>query len=142
MFSPDELIFLIPDGSLPEHVEGGFARRILVVLEAETEAPELRPFLTKVLAAAQINLLQDALVIEVPAGRPVSILPVLKTKQPTHVLVFGIKPESLGLALQVKLYQPFHFYQSDFLFAEKLSLLEPDKTRKGHLWRALQAMFL
>lgn len=142
MFSPDELIFLVPDTALPTHTEGGFARRILVVIAAEPEAPDTRPFLTKILAAANLHLQQDALLAEIPEGAPVALLSILKAKQPTHVLVFGLQPEALGLALQTSLYQPFHFYNTSFLFAEKLSLLEPDKTRKGQLWRALQAMFL
>ncbi len=142
MFSPDDLIFLVPEGSLLNEAQGGFARRLLVVTAAEPDAPDAQPFLSKILAAAQLNLAQDALLVEIPADRPFALLPALKSKQPAHVLVFGLSPESLGLALQIALYQPFTFYDSTFCFADKLSLLEPDKTRKAQLWRALQTMFL
>ena len=143
MFSNDDLIFLAPDFPLLEHAEGNFARRVLLVLAAADQSAEERQFLSKVLAAANLNLLQDTLLVELPdETTPVSLLPALKTKQPGHVLVFGRTPESLGLSIQANWYQPFLFYHTTFLFAEKLSTLEPDKARKGQLWRALQTMFL
>lgn len=143
MFSNDDLIFLAPEFPLLDHAEGNFARRILVVLAASDNPVEERQFLTKVLAAANLNLLQDTLLVDLPeSATAVSILPALKTKQPTHVLVFGLEPKTLGLTIQANWYQAFLFYHTTFLFAENLSALEPDKVRKGQLWRALQTMFL
>ncbi|MBL7805573.1 MAG: hypothetical protein JNL02_17660 [Saprospiraceae bacterium] len=142
MFSPDDLIFLSPENSLPEHIEGSFARRVMVILSSDENLPDNRAFLTKVLAAAQLNLLQDCLLVEVPASGSIALSGILKVKQPTQVLVFGISPEQLGFRIQVNLYQPFHFQHTSFLFAEKLGLVEPDKNRKGQLWRALQTLFL
>lgn len=142
MFSPEDLLFIAPERTPLEFATGQFARRILVILPDEPEEPGRDDFLRKVFAAAQINLGQDALLAAVPTDTPMSILPALREKQPAQVLVFGLSPKTLGLTLNVPFYQPFAFYGATFLFAEKISLLEPDKTRKAHLWRALQTLFL
>lgn len=138
MFSPHDLLFLVPERSPLDFASGQFARRILVVVAAE---PDRVDFLSKILAAAQLNLQQDTLLAEIPPATRVALLPALKAKQPAQVLVFGLDPQTLGLSLNVPLYQAFNFYNATFLFAERLSLLEPDKTRKGLLWRALQIIF-
>lgn len=142
MFSTEDLLFLAPERSPLEFATGQFARRILVITPDEPGEPDRDGFLRKIFAAAQINLEQDALLASVPPGTPLSILPTLKAKQPAQVLVFGLSPKMLGLTLNVPVYQPFDFYGATFLFAEKLSLLEPDKARKAQLWRALQTLFL
>lgn len=142
MFSTNDLLFPVPEPGAQPAGAGGFARRVLVVRSSDAGSVAAEPFLSKILAAANLNLAQDTLLIDCPEPGGLRLLPVLKSRQPTHVLVFGATPELLGLRLQAPLYQAFYFYNTTFLFADKLSLLEPDKNRKGQLWRALQGIFL
>ena len=142
MFSPDDLLFLVPEQPLTERAAGGFARRIFVLSLAETEHPANRDFLVKILAAAHINLEKDTLFAEIPGQEAVSFLPVRVRKHPEFALVFGLSPAQIGLSVDAPLYQPFAFYGVSWLFAEALSILEPDKNRKAKLWLALQQMFL
>lgn len=101
-----------------------------------------KEFLVKILAAAHINMEKDTLMAEIKGSEAVSLLPVLKEKQPEYILVFGLAPSDVCLSIDAPLYKPFAFYGATWLFAEPLSVLEPDKTRKGLLWRALQQLFL
>lgn len=143
MFSPDELIFLAPERTASDFSEGGFARRTWVlILDEPFIAGANKAFLAKVLAAANLNLEKDTLFAQIPASEPVNFSTDLKRKQPEHVVIFGLPPSQLGLTIETSLYQPVIFYGVTWLFADALSVLEPDKNRKGQLWSALKQMFL
>ena len=142
MFPPDELLFLVPERSFTDIGEGGFARRIAVVILEESPVRDDRDFLTKILAAAQIDLTKDTLLASIPAGEPIGLNSILKERQAEQILVFGISPAQLGLTIAVRPYQPVYFYGATWLFGDALSVLEPDKTKKGLLWTALKGMFL
>lgn len=143
MFSPDELIFHAPEHSAADFSEGNFARRIWVLALAEPDFSRAnRDFLEKVLAAAHLNLEKDTLFAEIPAALPVHFSTDLKRREPEQVLIFGLLPSQLGLAIEAPPYRPVSFYGVTWLFADALSVLEPDKNRKGQLWSALKQMFL
>jgi len=142
MFSEKDLIFQVPERSVLDFTSGGFAQQILVVAAAEPGYPGNRDFLAKILAAARLDLEKDTLFAEVPAGESVSLLPAIKHKHAGHILVFGLSAAQLGIVAEITPYQPQIFYGATFLFADALSVLEPDKTRKGNLWLALRQIFL
>ncbi len=143
MYSAKDLLILAPEQSLFTTATGGFARQVLVLSLADaTTAPTTRPFLAKILAAAQLDLENDALFVELPTGQPVSLLTDARQKKPEHVLVFGLPAPQLGLNMDIIPYQPFVFQQITFLFADTLSVLEGSKEKKGALWTALKSIFL
>jgi DNA polymerase III psi subunit len=142
MFSENDKVYQIPEKLLLENARGGFARRVLVIVQAEPIHPNNLAFLTKILLAAGLDLEQDTLLVEIPEYDQTSFLPAAKEKQPASILVFGASPKQLGINAQIQFYQPTLFYGINFLFSEKLSTLEPDKTRKANLWQALRQMFL
>ncbi len=142
MYSPDDLLLLVPDQSVFESAAGGFARQVLLIsLEEPAAATNNRIFLTKVLSAVQLNLDQDTLFVELPAGQPVGLLMDTRRKKPEYVLVFGVPAPQLGLNMAITPYQPFVFQQMTFLFADALPALEMSKEKKGQLWTALKTMF-
>lgn len=143
MFSPDDLIFLAPDRPVSDLAGGHFARRIWVLALAEPAAATAnRDFLTKVLAAANLNLEKDTRFAEIPPNMPVHFSADMQHNKPAQVVVFGLQPAQIGLSVSMPLYQPVEFYGCTWLFADALSVLEPDKTRKGQLWSCLKQMFL
>lgn len=143
MFSPDELIFAAPEHTASLFSKGGFARRVWVLLLAEPQLLEAnRDFLAKVLAAANLNVERDTLFAEIPANEAIGFSSDLKSKQPEYVLVFGLPPAQLGLTIELPLFRPIPFYGTTWLFADALSILEPDKNKKSQLWSALKQMFL
>lgn len=142
MLFSNELIFIAAEKTVLDKAEGGFARNLLVLMLEEPQAAANREFLTKVLAAANLNLSQDALLAEIPTHEPRNLAPVLQSHQPKQVLIFGLSAAQLGLSFEVQAYQPVQFYGCTWLFADKLSTLEPDKTKKSQLWTALKQIFL
>lgn len=142
MFSENDKVYQIPEKSLADISAGGFAKRVLIVACAEPAHPGTLDFLKKVLLAAGLDLDRDTSFAEVPETEEMSFLPMFKLKQPASVLVFGLSPKQLGLNAQIPLYQPTPFYGATFLFSEKRSVLEPDKTRKTNLWQALKQVYL
>jgi hypothetical protein len=137
-----EVVYRIPEENILERTEGQFAKKIFVLVLKETNIPGNRAFLAKVLSAAGIELAQDTALVLADAGEILSLLPILHQKQAEKVLVFGFTPESIGLRLNATFYKPFIFYQATWLFADALSVLEPDRTLKGQLWTALKQIFL
>jgi hypothetical protein len=142
MYSPDDLLFLAPDQPTQALFAGGFARKILLLVQAEPQFSGNQDFLVKILAAAQVNPEKDALWATVDIHTSISVTQLLKLKQPDQILVFGFTPQMLGLQVDIPVYRPTDFYNATWLFAEALSVLEPDKARKGMLWKALQQLFL
>lgn len=142
MFSPNDLLFLAPDSTWLARAQGGFARRVLVVLRTEAEFPGGPAFIAKILSSARLELERDVLLAEIGPDERFSLLPAIQEKHPEHILVFGFSPDQCGLHLDLPLYQPAVFYQTNLLFADRLSVLEPDKGRKGLLWQVLKQWFL
>ena len=142
MLLSNELLFLTAEKTALSDAIGGFLRHLAVLVAEEPAAAANRDFLAKILAAANLNLAQDALLAEIPVNEARVIAPDLNTHQPKQVLVFGLSPAQLGLSFEVPAYQPFNFYGCTWLFADRLSTLEPDKTKKTQLWTALKQMFL
>lgn len=142
MLLSNELLFIAADKTAFAQAEGGFARQVAVLVAQETNAAEGRAFLAKVLAAANLNLAQDTLLAALPVQESCAIAPDLTQHKPKFVLVFGFSPKHLGLSAQVEPYQPTSFYGCTWLFADRLSVLEPDKNKKTQLWTALKQIFL
>ncbi|MFN0173607.1 MAG: hypothetical protein ACKVU0_03075 [Saprospiraceae bacterium] len=141
MLLSNELLFIVADKSALAEAEGGFAREVMVLTLKEPNAGTNRDFLSKILLAANLNLEQDALLAEIPANEARSLASELKERKPKQVLVFGLSPTQLGLSFEVQAYQPLAFYGSTWLFADHLSALESDKSKKTQLWSALKQMF-
>ena len=142
MFLPDDLLFNVPENMLSESSTGAFARRVYVMVLEEPAFPGNREFLSKVLSAVQLDLAKDTLFAEIPVNVSASFVTELKSKQPEQVLVFGLLPADLGLAIEASVYQPVVFYGVQWLFADPLSALEYDKQKKSLLWSALKQMFM
>lgn len=142
MLLANELLFLTPEKTALANAVGGFSRNLIVLALEEPNATANRDFLTKVLAAANLNLAQDALFAEIPSNESRALAPDLNAFKPKQVLVFGLSPAQLGLTFEMQTYQPCAFYGSTWLFADQLSALEPDKSKKTQLWSALKQIFL
>jgi hypothetical protein len=142
MFVTDELLFVLPERAVESLAEGRFDRQVLVLALDENAAPGNRDFLTKILGAAQLDLNRDCLFAQLPGDEPFSMPRFIREKHPAQVLVFGLPTAQLGLTAQIPLYQTVEFYGAQWLFADALSTLEPDKAKKGLLWTALKALFL
>ena len=126
---------------------GSNQKKLLVVYNEKDESPERTEFLKKILGAAKFDMSEDILLLKLTEKEPFSFIS-LRTKAADHLggidnmLVFGFEPSHFGLNLDVQKYQSFSFYDSGFLFADALSVLEKEKQLKGALWGGMQALFL
>lgn len=141
MLPPDTMLFIAPDRPVADTASGAFEKKILIAALAEPGHPGNRDFLSKVVAAANLNLETDALYAELPAGEPFNCLSGLPEK-PRYVLIFGLTAAQAGLQVQAPLYQPLYLHGITWLFADSLAALEPDRLKKASLWNALKILFL
>ena len=124
-------------------VSGDNARHILIGFLDE-QRDELETFLKKIITAAKIDIEKDCLILRGDAEN-VSLpsFAQLKSKSKIKKLVlFGINGKDLGFNIETHLYIPFAFNNCQFLFADKLSVIENSQERKKALWSGLQTLFL
>ena len=141
MFPIGELVFRAAESSVKELGTGAYAKNILVLALAEPNSPGNRSFIAKILSAASLDLSTDTLFAEIPAETPVNCFAALDNR-PQFILVFGLSPTQLGLQAAVHPYQAIMCHDATWLFADALSVLEPDPVRKKKLWEALKPLFL
>jgi hypothetical protein len=141
MFSEQDLIFLSPEKNLRDLDSAALQKRVWIVAAQEAESATMQDFLAKILLAVQRDLQQDAFFYEVDANDSLQLATAFQVSRPEQILVFGLRPEQIGLRVQVQAYQSFDFQGVRWLFADPLGVLEPDKTKKGLLWTALKGMF-
>lgn len=124
-------------------VSGDNQRRILIgFLDEQHEMLEL--FLNKIISAAKIDLEKDCLILR---GSPENVsIPTLTQIKSFHkiekAVLFGIIGKDLGLNIETHLYIPFAFNNCQFMFTDKLSVIENSVERKKALWNGLQTLFL
>ena len=132
-----------------EKCSGSNQKKLLVVFDEKDESEERIEFLKKILAAAKFDIKEDILLLKITDKSTFSFIALRTKVAQTHpsggidnLLVFGFEPKQLGLNLEVQKYNPFHFYDCGFLFAEGLSVIENDKALKGALWGGMKELFL
>jgi hypothetical protein len=141
MFLTGELIFQAAENSVCKLAEGDFAKNILVVALAEPQTVENRAFITKVLSAANLDLLKDTFFVEISGSTALNCFNDLP-ERPKFILVFGLPPKQVGLQAAVQAYQPLQLQNTTWVFADALSILEPNRDKKGQLWTILKSLFL
>lgn len=128
---------------------GSNQKKLLVVFNENDESEERLEFLKKILAAAKFDMMEDILLLKLTPKETFSFI-ALRTKVTQtqssggidNLLIFGFEPKHFGLNLEVQKYIPFHFYESGFLFADGLPMIEKDKALKGALWTGMKELFL
>ena len=142
----DFSVYPTPDlKNFREHLSGDNQAHVLVGFLNEQQA-SLVDFLEKIIGATQLNLQKDCLILRGRLEGDKMALPNfsdLKNERGIQkAVLFGIRPQDLGLNIAAPLYYPFVFNGCVFLFAEKLSAIETSKDKKGALWTCLQQIFL
>ncbi len=96
-----------------------------------------RAFLSRILKAVQIELLTDTFHVECNEDG-LNTLSLIEAKQIKKVLIFGIKPNFLGLNFHLPMYQKMDYGGVHYLYSERLSLVESEAAHKRALWDALK----
>ncbi|MBL7828349.1 MAG: hypothetical protein JNJ57_17085 [Saprospiraceae bacterium] len=141
MFPSNIEIVLAADKTLPELGSGAYQKQVVVLALAEPESPVNKSFLDKVFAAANLDLGKDTLYVEVDPQTPINCFAGV-SPQPLYIIVFGLPMVQVGIKVQAQFYQPFSLSGTTWLFADPVSVLEPNRDKKGQLWAALKNLFL
>lgn len=139
----DFTVYNIHDSeNFSEIVSGSNERRILIAFLDE-QRDELEAFMKKIISAAKLELEKDCLILR---GAESSFIPTFTQIKSSHkiekAVLFGIKGKDLGFNIETPLYIPFSFNHCQFLFANKLSVIENSVEQKKALWHGLQTLFL
>ncbi len=139
----DFTVYNIADSAnIHENVSGDNERRILIAFLDEQRA-DLEAFIKKIITAAKLELEKDCLILR---GEDSSPIPTFAKIKSTHkiekAVLFGFAGRDLGFNIESPLYIPFEFNNCQFLFADKLSVIENSMERKKALWHGLQTLFL
>lgn len=126
-----------------EKCKGSNQKKLLVVYNEKDENPERKEFLKKILGAAKFDIDEDIFLLKLTNKEPFSFIALrtIAANNIDNLLVFGFKPTHFGLNIEMQKYQPTHFYDCGFLFADTLSDLENKKELKGALWQSMKELF-
>ncbi|MEO0043855.1 MAG: hypothetical protein RL329_3303 [Bacteroidota bacterium] len=138
----DYKIFQISDTEkFLESLSGNGQKGILIVV-LEEGLPEGIAFLKKILGSIRVSLETDALLFR---AAPHGVLPTvaqIRGVAPIHrVLIFGVSPQRMGFSFEYPMYKRLILNECTYIFADRLSLLEPNKQAKNDLWKQLQGLF-
>lgn len=141
MFSDRDLLFQVAESTDMPVFSGQYAKKVLLVALDEPEANDNQLFVQKLLQAANIQLASDTFFCLLKDSEKLQLGALIKKKQPDQVLIFGVNPAQLSLHIAIKPYQPVIFYETTLLFADKLSVLAPNKDLKTKMWTAMKEIF-
>jgi DNA polymerase III psi subunit len=122
---------------------GNNQKHLLIVIADESDKNDANTeFLSKIIAAIQYNLNDDAVRVFIENDTKLTISTNIMQYNSKDILIFGLSNQQLGIFVQQKKYQPFELQGVRYLFADNLSEIQTQKELKGALWDALKRMFL
>lgn len=117
--------------------------RVLILVNTYGKGikPEERAFLEKVLKAVQYDFEKVDLLELDKLGSP-DASELLAGGAADYVMLFGIRPESVNLDIDLELYIPRNIKGTWFLLSNSLLRIEMEESKRRDLWQALKKMFL
>ena len=116
--------------------------QVLIVVDEDPERFELdKIYLAKILQAINLNL-DGVDLLNIYGSEQLDFRPTLNTKKVHHLISFGVPFLRINLDFMMNVYDPKRIKGVNFLFADRLSVIEPDGTLRRQLWAALKSVFL
>lgn len=113
----------------------------IVVQSGEKNETQLNDFLSKILAAIDINLSTSVHLLALDISSRIYIHKLLSAANGGKIILcFGISPRDLGLAVTEQLYEIIHLNGHDFLFCDNLGAIYSDANKKRALWEVIQSI--
>lgn len=97
-------------------------------------------FLTKLLAACNLNL-ADVAIVNFQDHNSTEFNEILNYFKPKVVLLFDVDPGDFGLPMIFPNFQVQAYKDVVFVSSPALDIIEPDKSLKGKLWVCLKKIF-
>ena len=133
-------LFIIPEIPQSElSISGGGDRNIVIVTyNHEFESDELIT-MQRLMNAIKYDLEKDAITICLEPKQKISLATYISSYD--YLLLFGVKPETVGIFIEFRPYEILKFDDSIMLVADSVKVLNVDKNLKGLLWKQLQKIF-
>lgn len=141
-------LFATPDRqSSIQKIEGEGRARILAFYTFEDDGSKDREYLAAILKPKplEFDLQNDIFFLALQKNEPISAAAIIQKCDPRHILLFGCRPEDLGIRIQLTDYHPIKFQGTGFLKADTLHRIRTDREnndnrRAGALWGALKEL--
>lgn len=142
-----ELIDIADSEVLAARCQGQNAKKTLLVFQVSDNEEELRSFLSKVLAAAQLDLVKDVLSLSVTPDEKISFSGLCQHFDIQTLIAFGLSPEQMGIHFKINLYDMLSYNGQKYVFADDLTAIYEERQQGGkrmssELWKVLQNLFL
>lgn len=132
----------VPLKTAPLSFLGKNGKNILIIVN-KANVPYLPDgelsFLTKVLTACQLSLMDVAIVNAYKTEQDADAM--MEQTAARFVILFNVSPETFGLPVQTQHYTVQTLENRSVVTAPDLSAIEPSKEAKGQLWMALKQLF-
>jgi DNA polymerase III psi subunit len=126
--------------SHPSSTLGDDSQMVWVVLnQQEANDHDLSDLLRKILKAINIDLDSEVFQILVEKDESFYLANILPSNAKI-IIAFGIPPSSLGMTIEVKLYNKFILRDHQFIFSDELSQIRNNGDNKRSLWSSLQSI--
>ncbi|MGB0929465.1 MAG: hypothetical protein ACPGVB_01725 [Chitinophagales bacterium] len=137
----EEELYELEDSTLKLQKDGIEGKKIAVVVDYSEEdfAKASKDLLEKILKAAKVDMSQVEM--RYAKSQACSFNFLQNQFGVDKLIVFGLKPASIGLNIRLGLYQLILFRDCQILLADDLTRIAEDVKRKTYLWRNLQKMF-
>lgn len=127
-------------------LSGQNEKHILILIDWEEGSETLKPFLEKILAAVNLQLDTDTLLLSTTMGGIIGFNDLRQKYDIKYVLLFGFLPSQVGLHFTLPSYSPTHFKACTFLHVDPLKVIYEErqqggKQKSGALWKCLKSIF-
>lgn len=114
---------------------------LILVKEEPAQFEADKAYLGKILGA--INLSWDGVdIVNVYGSEQLDFRAALNVRKVHHFISFGVPFLEVNLDILMNIYDPKRIKGVNFLFADRLSIIEADVERKRKLWTILKSLFL
>ncbi len=141
MFKHTTEVFDIPEPDKSKiHLEGQGRQKLLCISDADSFGDQEKSTLEKMITAIKYDSEKDIFILTVPQDCHLSLSNLgLEYKD---ILLFGIRPDQIGLQVEYSQYTILHFDQRNVLVCDSIRQINAVPQKKQVLWGKLQEMFL
>lgn len=141
MFKHTTEVFDIPETDKSRiHLQGQGRQKLLCISDADSFGDQEKSTLEKMITAIKYDAEKDIFILTVPQDCHLSLSNLgLEYKD---ILLFGIRPDQIGLQVEYSLYTILHFDQRNVLVCDSIRQINAVPQKKQVLWGKLQEMFL
>ncbi len=136
-----QLIDLSKQRDVSNEVTGANGKKVLVVLVGVPRDSSLFQYLTKIIAAVDLDIEKDVGLLTLTNDEAFSFSGLTGKMTIDKAVFFNVPPKRAGLNINYIKYQPLSLQNRRLLFADDLGTIQGSKELRLALWNALKAMF-